>query len=290
MPQGVQVQFLSPVPKHRVKVLFQKLLFRDVAQFGSAPVLGKKLNIMDITQSKGNVVELQCLAAFMKLGYECSIPYGNGAKYDFVVDYNGELLRIQCKSSIHPLRKDGTRDLEAFSFSAVSQTTNTVKTVRHRYSSSDIDYFATFFQGNVYVVPVDECSTSKTLRFSPPLNGNKTYNKAEDYLITNYFNSRFDYDNDNNLIEKKYYCLNCEKNIVSKEGGICHQCLSLKSRKTERPTREELKNLIRTKSFLEIARIYGVSDNAIRKWCDSEKLPRKKSVIKNISDADWKNI
>ena len=71
---------------------------------------------------------------------------------------------------------------------------------------------------------------------------------------------------------------------------MCHKCTSFKSRIVERPSREELKNLIRTKSFLEIAKIYQVSDNAIRKWCDAENLPRKKSDIKNISDQDWQNI
>lgn len=229
---------------------------------------------MDITQSKGNLVELQCISAFIELGYECSIPYGNGAKYDFIVDYNGELLRIQCKSSNHP-KKNGIEDIQAFQFPTVCQTTNTVKTVRHRYTASDIDYFATYFQGKVYVVPVDECSTAKTLRFSPPANGRNNYNKAEDYLISKYFDKKYTIDEENN-------------NPV--QGGICHKSISFESRIVKRPSREELKDLIRTKSFLEIAKIYQVSDNAIRKWCDAENLPRKKSDIKNISDQDWKNI
>lgn len=230
------------------------------------------------------------MLAFIERGYECSIPYGNGAKYDFIVDYNGELLRIQCKSSVHP-SKNGVVDTQAFQFSACSQTTNTVKTVRHKYSSNDIDYFATCFNGEVYIIPVDECSTSKTLRFSPPGNGQiNNYNKAEDYLISNFFVSKFD-----NIIkeeEKKvqYVCVQCNNNIVSKEGGICHHCASLNSRLVQRPSREELKDLIRTKSFLEISRIYGVSDNAIRKWCDSEKLPRTKSEIKSFSDKDWEKV
>ena len=243
---------------------------------------------MDITQSKGNIVELQCISAFIELGYECSIPYGNGAKYDFIVDYNGELLRIQCKSSSHP-RKDGEEDTQAFQFSTVCQTTNTKKTVKHRYTTFDIDYFATYFQGKVYVVPVDECSTSKTLRFSPPANGCKNYNKAEDYLISKYFDKKYQTDEYNNN-STQYYCIHCEQNIVSKQGGMCHKCISFESRMVERPSREELKNLIRTKSFLEIAKMYQVSDNAIRKWCDAENLPRKKSDIKNISEQDWKNI
>lgn len=45
---------------------------------------------MDYTQSIGNITELKCMTAFIELGYECSIPYGNNAKYDFVVDVNGK--------------------------------------------------------------------------------------------------------------------------------------------------------------------------------------------------------
>ena len=44
---------------------------------------------MEYTQSKGNLVELQCISKFIELGYECSIPYGNSAKYDFIADVNG---------------------------------------------------------------------------------------------------------------------------------------------------------------------------------------------------------
>ena len=36
---------------------------------------------MNYTQSIGNIVELQCISKFIELGYEVSIPYGNGAKY-----------------------------------------------------------------------------------------------------------------------------------------------------------------------------------------------------------------
>ena len=56
------------------------------------------------------------------------------------------------------------------------------------------------------------------------------------------------------------------------------------SRTIERPTREKLKELIREKSFLQIAKIYNVSDNAIRKWCDNYNLPRKKTEINNYTD------
>ena len=55
-------------------------------------------------------------------------------------------------------------------------------------------------------------------------------------------------------------------------------------------SREDLKSLIRTKSFSEIGRMFGVSDNAIRRWCVKYNLPSRTKDIKIISDVDWVNI
>jgi len=54
--------------------------------------------------------------------------------------------------------------------------------------------------------------------------------------------------------------------------------------------REELKKMIRTTSFVKVGQKYGVTDNAVRKWCDKFGLPRKSSEIKKISDEEWKKI
>lgn len=56
------------------------------------------------------------------------------------------------------------------------------------------------------------------------------------------------------------------------------------------PSREKLKNDIRKTPFTKIGEKYGVTDNAVRKWCDVYKLPRKTSDIKKISDEDWIKI
>ena len=61
-------------------------------------------------------------------------------------------------------------------------------------------------------------------------------------------------------------------------------------KKAEKPSREILKNQIRTLSFCEIGRRYAVSDNTIRKWCKGFDLPFKKSEIANYTDEDWSNI
>lgn len=90
-----------------------------------------------------------------------------------------------------------------------------------------------------------------------------------------------------------YFCQRCQKEI-SKGSILCRECENKKRKEdglTTRPvTREELKELIRNKSFLEIGRLYNVSDNAIRKWCKGFNLPFRKTDIKNISDQDWIDI
>ena len=55
-------------------------------------------------------------------------------------------------------------------------------------------------------------------------------------------------------------------------------------------SREFLKQEIRNKSFVQIGKEQGVSDNAIRKWCKSYNLPSKSSEIKKYSDEEWNNI
>ena len=53
---------------------------------------------------------------------------------------------------------------------------------------------------------------------------------------------------------------------------------------------EVLKYEIRNYPFIKLSEKYGVSDNAIRKWCKFYNLPYKSTIIKNISDKDWLNI
>lgn len=91
--------------------------------------------------------------------------------------------------------------------------------------------------------------------------------------------------------QEKYYCKKCHKELGRNyKTGYCFTCYQESQRKVERPTRDELKQLIRTKPFTQIGEMYGVSDNAIRKWCVAEKLPNKKTEINSYNDEQWKLI
>lgn len=78
-----------------------------------------------------------------------------------------------------------------------------------------------------------------------------------------------------------------------KTANMCMSCYNKRrhliyKQPSKKPCRLELKNLIRSKSFCEIGRMFNVSDNAVRKWCKSYNLPYNRYVISSISDEDWK--
>ena len=87
---------------------------------------------------------------------------------------------------------------------------------------------------------------------------------------------------------KENYCVDCGKKIY-KTSTRCVDCEN-KRRQHDKITREELKNLIRNKSFVQIGKQFGVTDNAIRKWCDKFNLPRRVSEIKRYSNEEWEQI
>lgn len=88
---------------------------------------------------------------------------------------------------------------------------------------------------------------------------------------------------------EKNYCVDCGIEITP-GSDRCLSCHHKTQYQCEHPTREELKKLIREKSFVEIGRMYGVSDNAIRRWCTKEKLPKSKKEIQGYSDKEWEVI
>lgn len=91
--------------------------------------------------------------------------------------------------------------------------------------------------------------------------------------------------------KKQYFCRDCGKEITRySTSGLCESCYKKTLRVVNRPEREELKKMIRTKPFTEIGKTFGVSDKAIVKWCKAEGLPFRKKDINAISDVQWELV
>lgn len=91
-------------------------------------------------------------------------------------------------------------------------------------------------------------------------------------------------------IKIQYKCFKCGKEI-HQQSTYCKDCFNLEQRIVkDRPAREELKYLIRNFPFTHIGKKYGVSDNAVRKWCLSDRLPTTKKDINSYSKEEWELI
>ncbi|HYY59683.1 MAG TPA: group I intron-associated PD-(D/E)XK endonuclease [Pyrinomonadaceae bacterium] len=129
------------------------------------------------TREKGNLAEAKILAALVAAGYLVSVPFGEGHKYDFVIDDSVSLWPVQCKT--------GRVKKGVLIFNSYSQSGNgATKQGYHGLA----DLFAVLHpeRGDVYLVPVERFgATGVSLRLVPTTNGQvQKINWAVDYLLT----------------------------------------------------------------------------------------------------------
>lgn len=133
------------------------------------------------------------------------------------------------------------------------------------------------------------------------INENKLDNSTDNLLIFKSNADHFAYhrgceislDNDvyiSNYSHNSKICPECGK-TKAKEAEMCQKCsletgklydYYMSRRKVMRPLRNELENLICKYPITTIAKKYGVTDNAVRKWLLNYGLPTKKSDIRNF--------
>lgn len=121
---------------------------------------------------KGKISELEVLTKVTKLGYSVSIPFGDKDKYDQIWDINNKLLRIQVKTARW---KNDEHTGIVFNCYSVSNGK------KHQYTKQDIDYFAVHWDNKCYLLPVEVCSSNKTLWLIPK--NNPSCCLAKDYIL-----------------------------------------------------------------------------------------------------------
>ncbi len=139
--------------------------------------------MLEQTQQKGTLTELHCILDLTNLGIRCLTPVDESSKYDVVADINGKFIRIQCKTA--SWIADTAIPKTAFAIYTCCQTTNTKATTRYKYSKNDIDYFYTWFEGQGYLVSIEE-ATGVTFRwrYEYPITGQKAgIHIAKEYQI-----------------------------------------------------------------------------------------------------------
>lgn len=114
----------------------------------------------------GAITEQQVATEFLKLGILISKPIVPSSRYDFVADVNNKLYKIQVKTS------KCDEDKSYLEFATSTSHTNTKGTLNISYSADDVDFFATIYQNQCYLVPFELCGKrAQRLRLVPTKNG-----------------------------------------------------------------------------------------------------------------------
>lgn len=78
-----------------------------------------------------------------------------------------------------------------------------------------------------------------------------------------------------------YFCSDCGKQLFSDcKTHLCMDCYN-KSRTKNIPTKEVLFSLLLKNSFLAVGKMFGVSDNTVRKWCESYGIPKNSKFYRS---------
>jgi hypothetical protein len=195
---------------------------------------------MHHTKDKGDIAAAMALADLTLKGYICFTPtVSEHLPFDLIAYKDGKCLRIQAKYNSN--RK------------ICNKTSWADKNGSHskRYGKDDFDYYALYIPDLNRVLYPNISFGGNSIAVEKPKNTAYVY-WWEDFL-----------DFTDKAERKNYkifgYELNLKNDPARKAPRINH-------RKVERPSKEELNELIWSKPMTELSDQFGVSDRAIARW------------------------
>ena len=113
----------------------------------------------------GEITEQEVALAFLKQGILLSKPLVQSSRYDFIADINNKLYKIQVKTG-------NFKENAYLEFATSTSHTNTKGTLNISYTADDVDFFATMYEGQCFLIPYDLCGKrNQRIRFVPAQNG-----------------------------------------------------------------------------------------------------------------------
>lgn len=122
-----------------------------------------------MSKKQGELNQLRFLLKCYEKGFQVSLPYGDSAKYDCVVDGNGKLYRVQIKSTSY---QDKSRRQDRYKIIASGGCD-----AKKPYTKDDIDILAVYIvpHNTWYLVPVERLEAHISTYFAPQREGKGKY-------------------------------------------------------------------------------------------------------------------
>jgi len=107
------------------------------------------------------------------------------------------------------------------------------------------------------------------------IDGNKKNNDVDNIMIIcpncHYFTDNYKAKNRKKMLAKEYFCSKCGKKLYEEtKSGLCRDCFRKKEQEQSKCSdKEYLGSLMKEfGSYSKVAKIVGVSDKTIAKWCE----------------------
>jgi hypothetical protein len=127
------------------------------------------------SKAKGNLAVATVIRHFVSEGYTVSLPLGDSAKYDLVVEHKGRFQAVQCKYAGY----EGNPGI----YSAplyVCGGNRSAGNRRVKYDQSDFDLlYILCANGRSYLIPVEEVAGMSTVN----VGRNSKWSKWENYVL-----------------------------------------------------------------------------------------------------------
>lgn len=196
---------------------------------------------MNETNRKGALALSKVCSKLLEFNHEIFIQFSEHSKVDLISIKDNQCIKFQIK----------------YSHNGIISNHSSLKNKSIQYTSKDIDYIAAYLSEKdiVIFVPISLCEGQDTISIRYKLKHNRKCWWYEDFLT----------------IESNFYTQSLRK--ATDKNNICHK-------KQNCVTKEELELLVNQMPIIKIAKIFGVSDKAILKWC-------KKFDIKTKGRGYW---